>query len=197
VIIDFTETFIDMGPALVRTGNWDAKKTFVTDGLVSKELLDDPGRDVVDGLRGIAPGTPEAGAASHAFDRLFERSSPKSVERQTFDAQNFDAVILCYLSAVAAGSARGEDMKNELRDVSGPPGDKYNWEQLPDAIKALEAGKDIDYEGAAGPIDLDENGDPTEGVYDIVEFASDEIKAIKQVDAAEELAGSRGKGATK
>jgi branched-chain amino acid transport system substrate-binding protein len=197
VIIDLTDTFVKLGPALVRTGNWDARKTFVTDGLVSRELLESPGRDVVVGMRGIVPGTPEAGAASQAFDRLFERSAPRTVERQTFDAQNFDAVILCYLSAVAAGSAKGEDMKNELRDVSGPPGNKYTWEQLPDAIKALQAGEDIDYEGAAGPIDLDENGDPTQGVYDVVEFASDEIRAIKQVDAAQALAGSRSKGATK
>ena len=54
--------------------------------------------------------------------------------------------------------------------ISGPPGDKYTFEQLPEAIEALQNGDDIDYEGASGPIDLDENGDPTAGVYDINEF---------------------------
>jgi ABC-type branched-subunit amino acid transport system substrate-binding protein len=188
VIVDFTDTFEKLGPALVRTGNWDARKTFVTDGLVSSGLLSEPGPDVVRGMRGIAPGTPQDVPGAHAFDRLYTRSAPKSVERRTFDAQNFDAVILCYLSAVAAGSVKGEDMRDELRAVSGPPGRKYTWDQLPDAIKALRAGEDIDYEGAAGPIDLDANGDPTDGVYDVVEFTNRDVKPIKQVDAARILA---------
>ena len=45
----------------------------------------------------------ESGAASEAFDKLY--TSAPGHERQTFDAQNFDAVMLCYLAAVAAGSA--------------------------------------------------------------------------------------------
>ena len=185
VIVDFPDILSKLGPALQSTGNWEAGRTFVTDGLVSAELLEDPGFDVVQGLRGIAPGTLDAGVSARSFDRLFDRSSPRDVERQTFDAQNFDAVVLCYLSAVAAGSATGEKMKEELRAVSGPPGEKFSWEQLPRAIKALREGKDIDYEGASGPIDLDANGDPTTGVYDVVEFKDREISSIKQVEAAE------------
>jgi branched-chain amino acid transport system substrate-binding protein len=197
VIIDFTDTFQKLGPALVRTGNWDARRTFVTDGLVSSGLLTDPGPDVVKGIRGIAPGTPESVPGARAFDRLYTRSAPRSVDRRTFDAQNFDAVILCYLAAVAAGSSKGEDMKDELRAVSGPPGAKYTWDQLPDAIKALRDGKDIDYEGAAGPIDLDANGDPTDGVYDLVEFTDSEIKKIKQEDVRTVTSTSDGGDARK
>ena len=51
-------------------------------------------------------------------------------------------------------------MAKELADLSAPGGDKYTWEQLPDAITALEDGNDIDYEGASGPINLNEDGDP-------------------------------------
>ncbi|HEX8690416.1 MAG TPA: ABC transporter substrate-binding protein, partial [Solirubrobacterales bacterium] len=38
VIIDFPETFAKLGPALVRSGDWDADRTFITDGLSSTEL---------------------------------------------------------------------------------------------------------------------------------------------------------------
>src|SRR5215211_5901995 len=95
VIIDFPETFEKVGPALQRTGTWDANKTFITDGLASGDLVEsvDP---LMEGIRGTAPGTPEAGAASQAFDKLYTQSDPTDVERNTFDAQNFDAVILCY-----------------------------------------------------------------------------------------------------
>ena len=196
MIIDFPETYDKVGPALVRTGNWDPKKTFITDGLVTGKLAGLVGAEATEGLRGTAPGTPEKGAPSEAFNALYEKSSPKNVERGTFDSQNFDAVILCYLAAVAAGSTEGEAMKDELKDITGPPGTKYTWQQLPDAIKALQDGKDIDYNGAAGEINLDDNGDPTEGVYDIVELKNGEFGTIKQVPPRRHRPQPRGRPAS-
>lgn len=182
VIVDFPETFVKVGPALERTGKWDPAKTFITDGLASSTLPKDTGLNL-DGMRGTAPGTPTKGEPSEAFDKVYTSSDPKNVDRQTFDAQNFDAVMLCYLSAVAAGSTDGQDMADQLQDVTGPPGTKFTWEQLPDAIKALENGDDIDYVGASGDINLDENGDPTVGVYDELEFKGDALNPIGQVPA--------------
>jgi ABC-type branched-subunit amino acid transport system substrate-binding protein len=181
VIVDFPETYQKVGPALVRTGKWDPKKTFITDGLASSSLPTKVGAAATEGLRGSAPGTPQKGATQRAFGKLFTSSAPKNVQRQTFDAQNFDAVVLCYLAAVSAGKADGAAMKDKLKDVSGPPGTKYTWQQLPQAIKALEAGKDIDYEGASGAINLDSNGDPTQGVYDILQFQNGKLTPIRQV----------------
>jgi len=104
---------------------------------------------------------PEESDAATAFDELFVKSDPKDVGRGPYDAQNFDAVILCYLAAVAAGSTDGADMSEALGDVSGPPGDEFTWEQLADAVDTLEDGDDIDYVGASGEIDLDKAGNPT------------------------------------
>jgi branched-chain amino acid transport system substrate-binding protein len=181
VIVDFPETYQKVGPALVRTGKWDPKKTFITDGLASSSLPKKVGAAATEGLRGSAPGTPQKGATQQAFGKLYTSSAPKNVQRQTFDAQNFDAVVLCYLAAAAAGKADGAAMKDKLQEVSGPPGTKYTWQQLPQAIKALKAGKDIDYEGASGPINLDSNGDPTQGVYDILQFTNGKLTPIRQV----------------
>jgi branched-chain amino acid transport system substrate-binding protein len=185
VIIDFPETFLKVGPALVRTGNWDANRTFVTDGLVSGDLLENPGGDVVAGIRGTAPGAPDQDQASKAFGTLYESSPPQDVDRQVFDAQNFDAVVLCYLAAVAAGSTEGADMAAELVDITAPGGTKYTWEQLPEAIGALENGEDIDYQGASGPIDMNEDGDATAGVYDIYTFQPDDLIPTGEVAVAE------------
>jgi hypothetical protein len=185
VVVDFPETWIKVGPALVRTGTWDAAKTFVTDGLVSGSLAEE-NPDFMEGIRGTAPGTPTEGAPSEAFDELFTSSPPQDVERQTFDGQNFDAVILCYLAAVAAGSTEGADMAAELQAITAPPGDVYSWEELPAAIEALQNGDDIDYIGAAGEIDLDENGDPEQGVYDGLQVKNGAFEPITdQFDAAE------------
>ncbi len=178
VIIDFPEPFNKVGPALVRTGNYDASTTFITDGLIDSTLPDAAGVEVVDGLRGTAPGTPESGDAIEAFDKLFTSSEPANVKRQTFDAQNFDAAILCYLAAVAGGSTEGPDIRDNLAAVSGPPGDKFTFEQMADMITALQNGDDVDYEGASGPIDLDENGDPQAALYSVNQFNGDKLEPV-------------------
>jgi hypothetical protein len=186
VIVDFPETYLKFGPALVRTGNWDPADSFVTDGLISGALVEDPANaEFMEGIRGTAPGSPTKGEATEAFDKLYTSSEPRDVDRGTFDGQNFDAVILCYLAAVAAGSTEGADMAAALGVVTGPPGDKYTWEELPAAIEALQNGDDIDYVGAAGEIDLDENGDPQEGVYDTYQAKGGAFETIgPQIDAA-------------
>jgi ABC-type branched-subunit amino acid transport system substrate-binding protein len=178
VIVDFPETYAKVGPALVRTGKWESTKTFVTDGLASSELPGDVGREATEGMRGTSVGT-FSGTAPEAFGRLY--TSAPGPKRQTFDAQNFDAVILCYLAAVAAGEADGEKMKDELSNITGPPGEKFTWQQLPDAIKALDNGDDIDYEGAVGPLDLDDKGDPSRWIYNIIQFENGKLKTIKKV----------------
>ncbi len=106
-----------------------------------------------------------------------------------FAAQEFDATILCYLAAVAAGSTDGQKMADELIDITAPGGTEYSWQQLPDAIKALEDGKDIDYTGASGPIDMDVHGNPTNGVFDIYQYTSGELEARRRGPGREAESG--------
>jgi ABC-type branched-subunit amino acid transport system substrate-binding protein len=178
-IIDFPETYAKVGPALVRTGNWDPNTSFFTDGLASTDLPGDVGREATDGMVGSAPGA-FAGNAPDAFDKLY--SAAPGPARQTFDAQNFDAVMLCYLGAVAAGSTEGADIAASLSDVTSAPGKKYTFEQLPQAIEAIQNGEDIDYEGASGPVDLDDAGDLTRYVYDISEFKGGKLLKLETVE---------------
>ena len=179
VIIDFPETFAKLGPALVRTGKWDSEKTFITDGLSSTELSEEVGGEATEGMLGTAPGT-FSGEAPDAFDALYKQAPGPA--RNLFDASTFDDVILCYLAAVAAGSSDGEDIAAAIVDVTGPGGPKYTFEQLPQAIEALEDGEDIDYEGASGPVDWDENGDLSRYIYDISEFKGGKLVKIDTVE---------------
>jgi ABC-type branched-subunit amino acid transport system substrate-binding protein len=174
LIIDFPETYDKVGPALVRTGDFDPESTFITDGLVDTALPKSAGEEATEGLRGTSPGSPAAkGPAVESFDDLYTQAP--GPERQTFDAQNFDAVILCYLAAVAAGSTEGPAIRDQLQGVSGPGGTEYRWDQLPQAVEALQNGEDIDYTGASGPIDMDENGDATATIYRTVEFRNGKL----------------------
>jgi ABC-type branched-subunit amino acid transport system substrate-binding protein len=180
VFFDFAETYARLANDLV--GRTDVKfsprRAFGTDSLANPRLAS-ISPTASDGLRGVGVGAPKSGATAEEFDRRFTARGP--AKRQTFDAQEFDAVVLCYLSAVAAGSTSGKEMAKKVQAVSAPPGRKFTWMQLDQAVKALEAGQDIDYDGASGPIDLNHDGDPTAGVYDVYEFRNARITVGKQI----------------
>ena len=185
VIIDFPDTYARMGAALVRTGEFDASKLFTADGLAADEIPEGVPRRAIVGAKGTRPGTPEQGETVEEFNRLFEEAGGPA--RGTFDAQNFDAVMMCFLGAAAAGSAEGRDIQEQLPAVSGPPGEKYNFLQLADAVRALQEGDDIDFDGVTGPIDWDENGDPTAATYEFWQYGQDgQIEVLRQFEAEQD-----------
>lgn len=161
VIIDLSAGFERLAPSLVRAGGWSADKTMVTGSMRNAALLKRIGDDATDGLRGVSPVAPKNNVRSK-FDALFTaRASGKPATG--FEATAFDGVMLSFLAAVKAGSSDPAAIKKQMRAVSGPPGKKYTYLQLRQAIRDLVAGNDIDYEGVWGPIDWDAKGDPTAG----------------------------------
>jgi ABC-type branched-subunit amino acid transport system substrate-binding protein len=186
-LFSLASTYQKLAAALLETGRWDPGQTYGPDALATRSLPAAAGAEATDGLRGTAPGAPEGNPATEAFDRLYDHAGgPK---RQAFDAQNFDAVVLCYLSAVAAGRAEGRAMAAAVRRISAPPGQKYTWEQLPQAIRALEQGRDIDYDGASGPIDMNPAGDPTAGAYDLFRFRAGRLEVYDQAPVSAPASG--------
>ena len=175
VFFDFAETYVRIAQELLRDkkSGWKPSKTFGTDSLANPRLPN-LGPTVSDGLSGVAISAPKKGKAAEAFDSAFKRTG--GVNRQTFDAQEFDAVVLCYLSAVAAGTTNGSDMKDELPAITAAPGRKYTWLELDQAVRALENGTDIDYEGVSGPIEMNDAGDPTAGVYDVYRYEKGQLE---------------------
>jgi ABC-type branched-subunit amino acid transport system substrate-binding protein len=180
VFFDFPEIYLRVVSEMLKDkkSRWSPRKTFAGDSLAFPRLPTF-GPAVSEGLRGVAISAPEKGKAAEAFDKLVKEQ--KGATRQTFDAQQFDAIVLCYLSAVAAGSTDGKLMKDELRDITHAPGTKYTWLELDKAIRALEAGEDIDYEGVSGPIELNRRGDATAAVYDIYHVDKAEVKLEGQI----------------
>ena len=132
----------------------------------------------VSGARSRARPTP---TRKRGFDALFTQAEPRDVDRLAFDAQQFDAVVLCYLAAVAAGSTDGQEMADKLVDLTAAGGTEYTWEQLPEAIEALQNGDDIDYQGASGSIELNADGDATAGVYDLYTFQGGDAEVTGEV----------------
>jgi branched-chain amino acid transport system substrate-binding protein len=183
LLIDDLSGFSQLAPALSSSFSWNPGTSWGSDQLVNPGLPDLVGPQTVSGMRALAAGAPRGEDASSAFVRDFTSAQPHNVKLAPFAAQEFDATVLCYLSAVAAGSTDGQQMADELIDITAPGGDEFSWQQLPDAIKALEDGKDIDYTGASGPIDMDVHGNPTAGVFDVYQYTPD-LEAVGEVSVS-------------
>jgi ABC-type branched-subunit amino acid transport system substrate-binding protein len=183
LVIDDLNGFSQLAPALSSSYSWDPSTGWGSDQLVTPGLPDLVGSDAVNGMRALAPGAPKGENASSAFAHAFKSADPRDVKLAPFAAQEFDATVLCYLAAVAAGSTNGQQMADKLVDITAPGGDEFTWQQLPDAIKALEDGKDINYTGASGPIDMDVHGDPTAGVFDVYQYTPD-LQVVGEVSVS-------------
>jgi ABC-type branched-subunit amino acid transport system substrate-binding protein len=184
LLIDDIQGFSQLAPALASSFGWSPDTAWASDQLVSPGLPDQVGAETIDGMRALAPGTPKGEDASTAFVHEFKAGQPRDVKLEPYAAQEFDATVLCYLAAVAAGSTDGQKMADKLIDITAPGGDQFTWQQLPEAIKALEDGKDIDYTGASGPIDMDVHGDPTKGVYDVYRYTPEGLTVAGEVSVS-------------
>ena len=181
LLVDDLIGFSEVTPTLSSNLGWDPGIAWGSDRLVSPGLPARVGPDAIDGMRALAPGAPAGEEASTAFASAFRSADPRDVNAAPFAAQEFDATVLCYLAAVAAGSTDGQEMADHLIDITAPGGDQFTWQQLPEAIKALEDGKDIDYTGASGPIDMDVHGDPTAGVFDVYRYSGDSLEVAGEI----------------
>jgi branched-chain amino acid transport system substrate-binding protein len=152
--------------------------TFMTEAMRNADELTKIGAQATEGLRGTAP-TSEDAPARDAFDALFEQEASEGTPLTGFEGASFDAVMLAFLAALDAGSSDPEAIKGSLQAISGPPGEKYTFEQLDQAVQDLLDGKDIDYEGAWGPIDFDENGDPGSAIYEVWQFDGSEVATLE------------------
>lgn len=178
VVVEFPAQYAKIGASLLRTGKFDAHKLFLAGGQLATIPSFVPFASM-EGARGTRAAVPLGAGAAEAYDLLF-KSNSGGVQRQGVDAFNFDATTLCILGSIAARSSDGRAIAKQLQKVSGPPGKKYNYLQLPQAIAALQAGKDIDYEGVSGSINLDANGDPGAAIYDFYQYINGTLTVQKQ-----------------
>jgi branched-chain amino acid transport system substrate-binding protein len=170
VIIDFPETFQKFAPALVRTGKWDAGKTFMTEALRNTQVLDQIGSPVV-GLRGTAASA-AGGPAGASFAAYWKKNVHGAKPYTGFEGTSLDAVNVAFLAALKACSSSPAKIKANLVAVSGPPGVKVTYLQLARAIKLIAAGKEVDYEGAFSPVDFDARGDIGSAVFEIWKYSA-------------------------
>ena len=138
------------------------------DGTREKTMFEELGWDHFDGMFGTAPGALTT-AFGKAFDEAYQ-SEYGTLYQSPFVRESFDAVIAIALAAAKAGTnTDSAAIRDSLRDVSNAPGTEYGPSQadLTAALTAIGNGEDIDYQGASGSVDFDDNGDVTFGAIEV------------------------------
>lgn len=162
VVIDFPETFAKVGPALVRTGKWSPSATYTNQGLESTDLADIVGEEASEGLTGLGQAT--TGEAAAQLEQRYKSDNPDA-PWDSFAANSYDAVIIPFLAQILAGSNDPTKIAAKMQDVTQAGATVYTNDQLVEAIEAVANGESIDYQGAAGAMHLDANGDPAGGSF--------------------------------
>jgi branched-chain amino acid transport system substrate-binding protein len=179
VIVDFPDTFAKVGPALVRTGKWDPKKTFFTEAMNNEAVIQTIGVSVMAGARGTAAKSIGVSADKWKADRKAAKPNTK----ETFvDASAYDATVLLCLAAIHGKSTKSSALIKSLRAVSGSQGGTViPWTKLTDAVKAAAAGKKITYQGAWTTAKFDAAGDSSGALFKV--FSIDTAGKITSNDA--------------
>ena len=139
---------------------------YTPDGMASDttwELVDPDDPSVVQGMRGTRP-APTEGAESTFSDRFAEFAPGVD---ELFSSNSYDAVILYALASLAACSNQASDFAPMINDVTRG-GTKCSL--YADCAQMLMDGVDIDYDGASGPLDFVDAGEPGVGTYELWEF---------------------------
>ncbi len=122
-----------------------------------QSLFDALGADNFDGNYGITPGAPLTPAREWFFNTYQERKDGNI--QIPLMSEVFDATVLIALAIEKADSEDPAAIRDALREVSRPPGEKVGPQDIARALELIRNGQDIDYVGAAGDLNFDENGD--------------------------------------
>lgn len=133
------------------------------DGMVDDVLLEGFPQGALEGFIAMRPAEP-TGAGTDAFEAVAEAAGVTI--GSTFQQQSYDALFLIAL-ALEKNGGPGDGLSQALRDVANAPGEVVLPGEWSKAVELIKAGTDIDYQGASGPVEFDENGDVAGSVVEM------------------------------
>ena len=129
----------------------------LADGMKEPGLIDNVGAKYLNGTYGTAPGsknTKSSDIFTAEYKKAFGELPPKP-----FITNAYDAMATIGLAIQKGGKATGASIRNNIRSVSNPPGEKIYVGEFEKAFDLIKKDADIDYVGAAGDVDYDKDGD--------------------------------------
>ena len=138
---------------------------FGTDGTFTEDILSNVSGVALGRMKGTSPYADSSSENFQSFVQSLAQAGLGAPKNQ--DANRYDAVYVLALAMQRANSTDPDKVKTELQAVSrNDPGDlTVNVGEWQKGRSAIESGKGVNYEGASGPIEFSDQGDPTVGYF--------------------------------
>lgn len=137
------------------------RKFLYCDGTKSEDIVKAIGAKNAEGGMGTAPGS-KGGKPLEVF-RAAYKAAYGELPPKPFIVNAYDGMAVIGLAAYAAKlkglPLTAENIRDNMRAVANAPGEVVMPGEFSKAFGLLKAGKKINYEGAAGSVDFDKNGD--------------------------------------
>ncbi len=145
--------------AWIESGLLPELRWFFSDGLKAAEIVEGvqaPTR--LDQSLGTVPSSAPREESSRFEEDYLNAYNELPV---SFAANTYDAVVLAAFALQRVGGNSAPNLRQALQEVSSPPGLPIGTgvAEFKRGLSALAQGKDIDYQGASGIVDLDAQGD--------------------------------------
>jgi ABC-type branched-subunit amino acid transport system substrate-binding protein len=141
--------------------------------------------DALEGVVGASPSPdPTSSASGTATSTDWYRKEFVAAAPNTpidFSAYAYDCANLIALAARIAGTDDGAHMRQPAIDASRTPGQPCH--DYADCSARLGQKFDIDLDGASGRIDLDSNGDPMAGQFDVFQIQGGRDVSMRTANA--------------
>ncbi|HUU61205.1 MAG TPA: ABC transporter substrate-binding protein, partial [Acidimicrobiia bacterium] len=164
-LIAFPDTGSLVLQAMIEQGVGPADlQIYLTDGLQSGDLaskVDPVDPAVLEGVKGTAPSAAPPGGAAW-FPDAFAEYAPGT--DTIFAAYAYDCPVIFALAAQTAGT---DDPTVWINEVVGITKDGERCDSYASCLALIQAGTDIDYDGASGALNFADAGEPGAGFYDV------------------------------
>ncbi len=132
----------------------------------------------------VSPGNPDhldglTVYGASGGDRFNERLGQTVGGNIVFGGQYYDCVVVLALAALAAGTHSGPEL---VSAVPGVTRDGRKCTSFGQCAALLAEGVDIDYDGASGPLELNDVGDTTVGRYAVAEVRGGALEVVEIAD---------------
>jgi ABC-type branched-subunit amino acid transport system substrate-binding protein len=177
LLVGYPENGITILKQAIQQGFFD--RFIMTDGMKTPKVVDAIGGQYLKDTIGSTPTSFDTAGADD-FTKAYEAEYGNLPPKPFIDTA-YDATYLLALAMQASGSTDGAKIRDALHEVANPPGMKVGPGQWAKALKALKNGEEVNYQGAAGPHDFDENGD-VPGIIAHWTFTADGgVKTLRKV----------------
>lgn len=152
-------------------------KFVFTDGMKAPEVISAVGAKYLNGSIGTVPQARTDTDAYKRFESAYREKYGELPPKPFIDTA-YDGTMVLAMAIEKAGKTTGTAVRNALREVANPPGESILPGEWAKAKRLIDDGQAVNYTGASGSINFDEDGDVS-GTFAEWGIVDGQIKTVR------------------